>query len=114
MPKRRLYDQDLRKTVSDTTTEYVEGRPVPSGLVLYVVHAVLEDETSSPNTMSFGKRSGDRFEALEEALDPVAGLRYETDKTHHFIEGESPVWRVEGATSGDILSGHLEGYFEEA
>jgi len=113
MSKRRLYSQPLFKSLVNTTTEYVYGRRVDQGLILYVTHAALEDETTAPTTISFGKMVGDRFEGFEEDEAPSAGIRYHTLKTHHFLAGERPVWRVEGGTSNDVLRGYMEGYYEE-
>lgn len=113
MPKRRLYDKDLRKVLADTTAEYVEGEVVKPGDILYITHGVLEDQTSAPTTISFGKYVGGRFEGLEEDDGPVAGVRYHTEKTHHFQAGERPAWRVEGGTLNDVLKGYMEGYYEE-
>jgi len=113
MGKRKLYDETLRKDVTNTTAEYVEGRVVEPGWILYVTHAALEDANTAPTTISFGKKVGDRFEALEEKPSPAVGIRYHTEKTHHFIAGERPCWRVEGATAADVLRGHMEGYYEE-
>ena len=113
MPKRRLYDESLNQKLVSTTSEYVKGREVPQGLILYVVHGALEDETSSPDSLSFGKLIGSRFEALEEDDGPVSGVRYHTEHTHHFLPGETPCWRVEGGVADDVLTSHMEGYYEE-
>lgn len=112
MPKRRLYDEVLRKVLSDTTAEYVEGRVVPAGWVLFVTSAALEDETTAPTTQAFGKKVGTRFEAMEEDDSPSVGIRFHTENTHHFLAGEKPGWRVEGGTDSDVLSGYMEGYYE--
>lgn len=113
MPRRRLYEEPLYKKVVSATAEYVEGRVVDPGLILFVTAGSLEDETTAPTTIAFGKRVGERFEGLEELESPSVGVRYHLDKTHHFLAGEKPVWRVEGATVNDILRGHMEGYYEE-
>lgn len=112
MPRRRLYNEPLRKSLTDATAEYVEGRVVEPGLILFVTHAALEDETTAPTAIAFGKKVGDRFEGLEEDPSPLVGTRYHTEKTHHFIAGERPTWRVEGGTSADVLRGYMEGYYE--
>jgi len=112
MPKRRLYSKDLRKVLTNTTVEYVEGDVVKPGEILYITHAALEDQNNAPTTISFGKYVGERFEGLEEEPSPIAGIRFHTEKTHHFITGERPVWRVEGGTSSDVLKGYMEGYYE--
>lgn len=113
MPRRRLYQEPLHKLKGSTSPDYVEGRAVDPGLVLYVTHASLEDETTAPTTLAFGKKVGDRFEGLEEGESPSVGVRYHTGKTHHFTEGERPVWRVEGGATSDVLRGFMEGYYEE-
>lgn len=112
LPKRRLYEEPLRVKGSNTTAEYVDGRVVPPNFILFVTHASLEDETTAPDTISFGKKVGNRFEAFEEEPSPLVGIRYHTDKTHHFLAGETPSFRVEGITANDILRGYLEGYLE--
>jgi len=114
MPKRRLYSEALYKKAVSATEQLVEGRVVEPGWILYVTSGSLEDETTAPTTVSFGKKVGERFEGMEELETPSSGIRYHLDKTHHFIAGERPVWRVEGATVNDILRGYLEGYYEEA
>jgi len=113
VPKRRLYEEPLREVVTNATAEYVEGRVVDQGLILFVTHASLEDETTAPTTISFGKKVGDRFEGFEEEPSPIVGIRFHTEKTHHFTAGERPTWRVEGATVNDVLRGYMEGYYEE-
>jgi len=113
MGKRRLYSEPLRKVVSNATADYVEGRLVEPGEILFVTHGALEDETSAPTTIAFGRYVGQRFEAEEEDPAPLVGTRYHTEKTHHFVAGERPVWRVEGATLNDVLRGFMQGYFEE-
>jgi len=113
MGKRKLYDEVLSESLTNTTAEYVEGRVVEPGWILYVTSAALEDENNGPASIAFGKKVGDRFEASEEKASPSAGIRWNTVNTHHFIAGERPVFRVEGGTSGDKLSGHMEGYYEE-
>jgi len=37
-----------------------------------------------------------------------------TEKTHHFVAGDRPAWRVEGGTVSDVITGHNEGYYEKA
>lgn len=113
MGKRRLYSEPLYALVDNATADYLEGRLVEPGEVLFVTHAALEDETSAPTTISFGRYVGQRFEGEEEDNAPQAGVRYHTEKTHHFVGGERPVWRVEGATLNDVLRGFMQGYFEE-
>jgi len=114
MSKRRLYDENIKKTLDNATTFIVKGRIVKTGWILYVTHAALEDETTAPDTIAFGKYIGKTFIALEEDNDITAGIRYHTGKTHHFVEGEIPAWRVEGGTLNDVITGHNEGYYEKA
>jgi hypothetical protein len=113
LPRRRLYDMPLYKRADSATATYVQAPKVPDGLILYVVTGALEDESGDCDSIAFGKMVGSRFEALEEALAPSGGLRYELDKTHHFLPGELPTWRIEGATVNDELRGYVEGFFEE-
>lgn len=77
---------------------------------MYVTHACLEDSTTAPTSIAFGKLVGTNFTCLEEEPNPVLGVMYHTEKTHHFVTGEEPCFRVEGAVLADILRGHLEGY----
>lgn len=113
MPKRRLYRETLVKEVEDETTEYLEGQRVEKGYVLYVTSAAVEQEGNNPDQMAFGLIIGTRFEAMEEERQCYAGIRWFTRKTHHFLAGESPAFRVEGGTSGDTIRGIMEGYYEK-
>lgn len=112
MSKRKLFSHPLYKVLTNATVEYLEAPIVEPGWVLYVTAASLEDSTSAPTTIAFGRYEGGRFEALEEEDSPAAGIRYHVEKTHHFTAGERPVWRVEGGTLNDVLRGFLEGYYE--
>jgi len=112
MGKRRLYSESLRQVLSNATEEIMLGRVVAPGYIRFVTHAAVEDSTTAPTTLAFGRQQGGRFEALEEDPAPQAGIRYHTEKTHHFLAGECPAFRVEGGTSNDVLRGFLEGYEE--
>ncbi|GAH73390.1 unnamed protein product, partial [marine sediment metagenome] len=92
------------------TVDYVKSEVVQERETLYVTHACLEDSTTPPNSIAFGKLVGTNFTCLEEEPNPAVGVTYHTEKTHHFITGEEPCFRVEGAVLADILRGHLEGY----
>lgn len=113
MSRRRPYSERLYKKVVDTTAEYAEGEEVRQDHVFYCAHASLEDQTTAPTTIAFGKRVGNEFRVFEEEPSPSLGITYHTEKTHHFLPGERPAFRVEGATANDILEGVLEGYLEE-
>lgn len=113
MSKRRLYDEDIQKKVTDATETVIEGREVDQGWVRYVTHACLEEIGTAPTTLAFGKKIGERFEPLEEIDNITAGRIYHTEKTHHFIGGSRPAWRIEGGTVDDVLSGQMEGYEEQ-
>jgi len=113
MPKRRLYSHPFFKKVTDATADYVEDETVPTGYILYITTANIEDETSTPSTVSFGKRNSRGYEPFEETASPTQGIRYHTEKTHVLIAGEKPSFRVEGATLNDVMRGYAEGYFEE-
>jgi len=114
MSKRRLYDENIKKTLDNATTFTIKGREVKRGWILFVTHACPEDETNPPTAIAFGKYEGDTFIALEELDSPMAGRRAMTEKTHHFTEGQMPAWRVEGGTVSDVITGHNEGYYEKA
>jgi len=113
MPKRRLYSHPFFKKITDATVDYVDGETVPTGYILYVTTATIEDENTAPTTLSFGKKSGSSYTPLEEDDSPAVGIRYHTERTHHFIAGEKPSFRVEGATLNDVVRGYAEGYYEE-
>jgi len=113
MPKRRLYSKPFSKKCVNATVDYLEDKPVEPGLILYVTTGSCEDETNAPTTMAFGKKNGGKFITLEEESTPIAGITKYIMKTHHFIAGEAPAFRFEGATLNDVLSGYLEGYYEE-
>jgi len=110
MPKRRPYNHDLYRECLNATADYVKGETVQERETLYVTHACLEDSTTAPTSIGFGKLVGRIFTCLEEEPNPVLGVMYHTEKTHHFITGEEPCFRVEGAVLADILRGYLEGY----
>ena len=114
MGKRRLYSESLYKLLTDTSAEILRGREVAPGYVRFVTHGAVEDATTAPTTLAFGREQGGRFEALEEDDAPAAGIRSHTAKTHHFLAGERPAFRVEGGTSNDVLRAFLEGYEEES
>ena len=113
MPKRRLYSEELKLKCDNATTFLLKGRIVEPGWILYIATGSVEDETHAPTTMAFGKLVGDKFIPLEEDDSPAAGISYHMQKTHHFIAGERPAFRFEGATLNDICSGYLEGYYGE-
>jgi len=113
MSKRRQYSRILDKKCTSATVDYLEDKPVEPGWVLYVTTGSCEDETSAPTIMSFCKKDGAQYRALEEDQAPTAGVSKYIMKTHHFIAGEAPAFRFEGATLNDILRGYLEGYYEE-
>ena len=110
MSKRRPYNHDLYRECLDATVDYVKSEVVKERETLYVTHACLEDSTTAPDSIAFGKLVGEIFTCLEEEPNPVLGVTYHTEKTHHFVTGENPCFRVEGAVLTDILRGHLEGY----
>lgn len=113
MAKRSLFSESLKQTLSDTTAEYVKAERVEPEEVRYVTAGSFEDEDNSPDTIGFGKMIGKRFECMEEVANPAAGIRQRLRKTHHFLTGETPTWRVEGGSDGDKLRGYVEGYIEE-
>lgn len=113
MPKRRPYFETLDKVLVNETAEYVEATRVAPGETLYVTAGALEDETTAPTTISFGKKVGTRFEAMEEEPSPLLGIRYHLEKTHRFDAGDIPAFRVEVGVADDKLSGYLEGYIKE-
>lgn len=113
MPRRRLYSKILEAKCDNATTDYLEGDDVEQGQVLFITFGNAEDETNAPTTIAIGKKVKDTFIPFEEEDSPSAGIRYNTEKTHHVIAGERPAIRFEGATSNDLLRGYLEGYYEE-
>lgn len=113
MPKRRLYNKTLEGKCDNQVTDYLEGETVEPGWILFVTAGSLEDEGSSPDTMAFGKKNGNKFTPMEETESPSAGIRYTLEKTHHFIAGEKPAIRFEGATTNDKYRAYLEGYYEK-
>lgn len=113
MPRRRLYSIPLFKLAENATTDYLEDDEVPQGKILYIISSSFEDETNDADTIAFGKKIGTLFVPFEEVEETVAGVRSHTDKTHHFIAGEKPSWRIEGATLNDVLRAYLEGYMED-
>ena len=112
MSKRRPYNHDLYRELQNATTDYVKGETVKERETFYCTHACLEDSTTAPISIGFGKLVGNNFTCLEEEPNPVLGVMYHTEKTHHFITDEVPCFRVEGGTLVDICRGHIEGYKE--
>lgn len=113
MGKRRLYTEPVAGKVTSATVDYLRGREVSPGYVRFVTHAGIEDQTTAPTTLSFGREIGKLFEVLEEDPAPLVGITYHTAKTHHFLAGEKPAFRIEGGTLNDVLRAYLEGYEEE-
>ena len=114
MPKRRLYSQIFYKEADSATATYVRGQRVPTGYILYVTHACVEDEDTQNCELAFGKFIDERFVPFEEVRNQPSGVRWNTANTHHFNAHEQPCFRVEGATLGDKIRGYAEGYFIEA
>jgi len=112
MAKRRLYSRELKSKSDNATTFLLKGDLVEPGWILYITTGSVEDETTAPTTLAFGKLKDSLFIPLEEDAAPLAGKSYHIDKTHHFIAGERPAFRVEGSTLNDVISGYLEGYYE--
>jgi len=112
MSKRINYHERVYKEVVNATADYIYAKEVPNNRVLYVTHAVIENQNHAPTTLAFGKRMDDNFVVMEEEGSPSLGISYHTVNTHHFIEDERPCFRVEGATVGDKIMGYLEGYYE--
>lgn len=113
MAKRRPYSKRIHGKVSDTNVDYALGDEVKHGWMLYVTTGSVEDEDNAPTTLAFGSFKDENFTPMEEHYSPRAGIRYSIKKTHHFMPGEQPAFRVEGATDGDDIEGYLEGYLEE-
>lgn len=102
----------IHKVVANATTEYVEAGEVGRNRILYVTAGSIEDQTTAPDQIAFGVKHGDEFIVMEEEDSPAAGISYHLEKTHHFLPGERPAFRVEGAALSDILEGYIEGYVE--
>jgi len=110
--KRILYDETKTKALTNTTAEYLEFKEVDARYVLYVTAACGEEATNAPTTITFGKMKNGAFTVMEEEDSPAAGIGFHTENTHHFRPGEKPCFRFEGGTSGNILTGYIEGYLE--
>jgi hypothetical protein len=91
----------------------VKGRIVDPGFILFVTSSSCENETTNNCELAFGVLIGSEFYAFEEELNATNGVAYHTDNTHHFVEGEQPVWRIEGGSSADAIRVVFEGYYEE-
>jgi len=114
MSKRRLYRKDVYGSISNTSSQNFQPKePHDPRYVLYVTTGSIEDSTSAPTNIAFGKLVNGVFTPLEEIESPSAGIRYHVDKTHHFLPGEEPAFRIEGGTSADVIVGYVEGYEEE-
>lgn len=109
----RPYRNFLRDKITNETVDYVEDKAIEQGWMRFVVVSSLEDEDNAPTTIGFGVKDGDIFHPMEEEGSPSAGLVYTTNRLHVFYPLEKPTWRIEGGTSGDNLSGIVEGYEEK-
>jgi len=113
MSRRRLYRKDVVGVISNATTQNFSPKdPHDPRYVLYITTGSIEDSTNAPTNIAFGKIINGVFIPLEEIETPSAGIRYHVDKTHAFLPGEEPAFRVEGGTSADVIVGYLEGYEE--
>lgn len=113
MSKRRPYRDSKSKKLTNTTADYLKFDAVEAGWNLYVTTGSIEDETTTPTTLAFGRLDNDVFTPFEEEPSPAVGIRYHMDKTHRFMSGEIPAFRVEGLTANDVITGYIEGYLEK-
>lgn len=113
MSKREPYFDRRSKALTDTTADYLTFSEVEAGQELYVTAAGVEDETTAPTTLSFGKIKGSSYEVLEEEPNPAVGILVHIEKTHRFMAGDIPAFRVEGLVAGDVISGYIEGYLQK-
>ena len=110
---RKYHSEIFYGQVDNASVFYLEGEKVPEGCNLFIINASIEDSTTAPATIAFGKIIGNRFEAFEEEDSPAAGITYHIDRTYRFKAGEKPCWRFETLALNDIIRGFAEGYYEE-
>jgi len=96
----------------DATTFFILDNPIPSGSYLFVQAISVEDRTSGADAVRFG-RGKDQYEPhwWEEQLTIALNTVRWLEKELHIVpEGQRVILRVDGATLGDHIHVHIEGY----
>ena len=101
----------VKKATAAGTLDDLEFERVKAGRMLVIRYLGGYDETTATTRTRVGYKDGGQYYWWETAAAPAATVTTDIQGELRLREGQTPLVRFEGATSGDDLVAVLNGYW---